>query len=132
MPDQSEERARIMALFESLDAQPRIAFPQSRKSIDAPSTQGVYVIRAADGTVLHVGRTVSGQKGLAQRLRNHVSGKSSFVRTYLHGNSDALRSSFSFQYIEVENDRDRALLEHHATAWHCPAHLGLGREGNNE
>jgi hypothetical protein len=132
MPEQNEERARIRALFESLDLQPRIAFPPPRKSIAAPTTHGVYVIRAPDGTVLHVGRTVYGENGLANRLHNHFTGKSSFVRAYLNGNTEILRSSFSFQYIEVENARERALLEHHATAWHCPAHLGLGRKGNNE
>ena len=132
MSEQNEERARIKELFENLTNQPRVAFPPPRKLIAAPSTHGVYVIRAADGTVLHVGRTVSGRNGLAQRLRNHINAKSSFVRTYLNGNADILRRSFTFQYIEVEDDRERALLEHHATAWYCPAHLGLGREGNKE
>lgn len=128
MSNQNTERARVESLLGNLDQQPRLAFPLPRRQIAAPSAQGVYLIRAADGAVLHVGRTVSGEKGLAQRLRNHLSGKSSFVRSYLNGNAGLLRSGFTFQYIEVENDRERALLEHHAVAWYCPAHLGLGRE----
>lgn len=128
MSKQNTERARVELLLGNLDKQPRLAFPLPRKKIAAPSAQGVYLIRATDGTVLHVGRTVSGPKGLAQRLGNHLSGKSSFVRIYLNGNAGLLRSGFTFQYIEVENDRERALLEHHAIAWYCPAHLGVGRE----
>lgn len=128
MSKQNIERASVESLLGKLNKQPRLTFPLPRGQIAAPSAQGVYLIRAADGAVLHVGRTVSGQKGLAQRLRNHLSGKSSFVRSYLNGNAGLLRSGFTFQYIEVENDRERALLEHHAVAWYCPAHLGLGRE----
>jgi excinuclease UvrABC nuclease subunit len=91
-------------------------------------SQGVYLIRDENGVVLHVGRTVSGQKGLAQRLENHRSGKSSFVKIHLKGERDLLKNNFTFQYIEVEDDRERALLENHAIAWYCPVHLGLGRK----
>lgn len=132
MLEQSEERALVNALFESLDAQPRVLFPQKGKRISAPLAHGVYVICAPDGTVVHVGRTVTGQKGLSQRLGNHVNGKSSFARGYLKGKTEELRSSFTFQYIEVFDDRERALLEHFATAWHCPARLGLGRGSSYE
>lgn len=128
MSKQDTERARVETLLSNLDKQPRLAFPLPRDKIAAPSTQGVYLIRDHNGAVLHVGRTVTGQKGLAQRLGNHLGGKSSFVRSYLNGNVGLLRSGFTFQYIEVESDRERALLEHHAIAWYCPAHLGLGRE----
>ena len=128
MSKQNIERTRVESLLGKLDKQPRLAFPFPRKQIAAPLAQGVYLILDADGVVLHVGRTVSGQKGLAQRLRNHLSGKSSFVRNHLNGNAGLLRSGFTFQCIEVENDRERALLEHHAIAWYCPVHLGLGRE----
>jgi hypothetical protein len=31
-----------------------------------------------------------------------------------------------FQCMEIPDDRERALLEYYATAWHCPGHLGLG------
>ena len=122
------ERMKIEALLSQLDEQPRRNFPRPRRQIDAPPRQGVYLIRAVDGAVLHVGRTVSGQRGLAQRLRNHLSGKSSFVRGFLGGDAKLLRCKFQFQYIEIESDRERALLEHRAIAWYCPAHLGLGRQ----
>ena len=129
MPKQTAERNHVESLLRELDNQPQQAFPAPRGKLEAPSTQGVYLIRSSIGEVLHVGRTVSGQNGLSQRLRNHLRGQSSFVRSYLNGNSSVLRDSCSFQFIEVEGDRERALLEHAAVAWYCPAHLGLGREG---
>ncbi len=133
MSEQFEVRARINTLFQSLEAMPHIKFSAPGTRIKEPQTQGVYAIRAGDGTVLHVGRTVSGENGLAQRLQNHLSGKSSFVRAYLKGDTKHLRDTFTFQCIEVENDRERALLEFFAIAWHCPLHVGLGRnEGNDE
>lgn len=130
--NQIKERVRIKALFDALEARPLVHFPQSRKPIVAPSVHGVYVVRDPDGIVVHVGRTVRGKAGLAQRLRNHVNAKSSFVRAYLGGSAERLRNGFTFQFIEVPDDRERTLLEHFATAWYCPVHLGLGREGNHE
>lgn len=128
MQEQSE-RNHIDSLLRKLDSQPLQVFPVPRGKLEAPSTQGVYLIRSAAGEVLHVGRTVSGKDGLAQRLRNHLYGKSSFVRCYLNGDAGKLRKGLTFQCIEVTGDRERALLEHWAVAWYCPAHLGLGREG---
>ena len=51
---------------------------------------------------------------------------SSFVIVHLRSDGKALREGYTFQYLEVPNERERALLEHFATAWHCPEHLGLG------
>ena len=130
MPKQSAERDHIKALLRKLDSQPLQAFPAPRGKLEAPRTHGVYLIRSIAGEVLHVGRTVSAKNGLAQRLRNHLDGKSSFVRSYLNGDARVLRDNHSFQCIEVEDDRERALLEHCAVAWYCPAHLGLGRDGH--
>jgi hypothetical protein len=103
-----------------------LPFPKHRQRLDAPDVHGVYVIRDPMRRVTHVGRTYRGQAGLFQRLRNHLSAQSSFVLVYLKGDATKLRDGFTFQYLEVPNDRERALLEHFATAWHCPAHLGVG------
>lgn len=127
MKTQSKERAEIESLCMRLEEMPPLPFPLHGRMIQAPPSQGVYLILDSDEKVLHVGRTVRGQNGLLQRLRNHLSGKSTFVRIYLNGEVVRLRSGFKFKCIEVEDDRQRALLEHHATAWYCPAHLGLGR-----
>lgn len=123
MPIQNSESSRIKSMLGDLERQPRSPFLK----IEAPAKHGVYLIRGDDGTVLHVGRTVTAHNGLAQRLRNHLYGKSSFVRNHLNGETETLRRSFTFQCIVVENDRERALLEHYAIAWFCPVHLGLGR-----
>ena len=101
-------------------------FPQARMPLEAPKTQGVYVIRNSSGMVVHVGRTVRGRSGLAQRLRNHLQGQSSFVQKSLAGKASLLRQGYTYQFLEVHHDRTRALLKFIATAWHCPQHLGLG------
>lgn len=123
-----DERACVESLLAKLGNQLKHDFLSSLEQNTPPPSQGVYLIRGRDDAVLHVGRTVSGQRGLAQRLKNHLSGRSSFVRAYLNGNAKLLLDGYKFQYIEVENDRTRALLEYRAIAWYCPAHLGLGRK----
>lgn len=128
MPAQNNERQHINALFKRLNAQPIIPFPQPRQSLDAPRSHGVYVIRDHAGLVVHVGRSLRGKAGLFQRLGNHLNAQSSFVIAHLDRDGRKLRDGYTFQFLEVEHDRERALLEHFATAWHCPAHLGVGRK----
>lgn len=120
------EKDQIKSLFLRLDKQPRISFPEVRGTLLAPKVHGVYVIRDKKGLAVHVGRTVRGKAGLHQRLNNHLQANSSFVIVCLGGDKKALRKSYTFQYLEVADARERALLEHFATAWHCPKHLGLG------
>ena len=123
------ERKRIETLFESLCAAPLRAFPAGPHPIDAPEEQGVYVIYDRDRQVVHVGRTVRGKRGLIQRLRNHVRGQSSFVRTYLQGDGRRLgRDGYHFRYLVVSDERERALLEALAIGRLCPKHLGLGKK----
>ena len=116
---------QIEALCQRLEKQPRVAFPETRAKLLAPKTHGVYVIRNKKGRVVHVGRIVRGKWGLHQRLNNHLEANSSFVIVHLSSGGKALREGYTFQYLEVPNERKRALLEHFATAWHCPADLGL-------
>ena len=123
---QVNEREEISKLLHKLEEQPLWRFPQARQSLEAPKLHGVYVIRDRNKKVAHVGRTVRGKGGLAQRLKNHLAAQSSFVQQSLAGNGSKLRLGYTYQYIEVPDDRKRALLEFIATAWHCPEHLGLG------
>ena len=90
------------------------------------NTQGVYIIRDIERRVSHVGRTLRGQSGLHQRLRNYLAGKSSFVKFHLKGHASKLREGFTYQCLEIKDARQRALVEHFATAALCPLHLGLG------
>lgn len=87
----------------------------------------MYVIYAASGRVVHVGRTPRASKGIYQRLRNHMSNQSSFCAKYLKGAGGRLsRQRFTFRYVVVSSPRQRALLEMFAIGSLCPAHLGVG------
>jgi hypothetical protein len=120
------ESQEVKKLFDELCAQPKRSFPQCRQPLDAPSKPGVYIIRK-DETVLHVGRTLRGMGGLHQRLKNHLHGSSSFTNEYLEGNGETLREGgYTYQYLEVEDPRKRALLEAYAVGTLCPEHIGLG------
>lgn len=120
-----QERVRIQNLLEALTRAPIFLFPAGRESINVPRTLGVYVIRDPDEAVVYGGRTTRARNGLHQRLRNHLAGKSALVKGLLQGDTTRLRAGFSYQFLEVSDDRERALLEHIATAWHCPKVLGL-------
>ena len=120
------ERERIAKLLTELDRKPILRFPPAGVPLRASKNQGVYVIRSPRTIVVHVGRTVRGKSGLQQRLRNHLAAQSSFVQASLSSKGASLRDGYTYQCIDVPNDRARALLEHIATAWHCPKHLGVG------
>jgi hypothetical protein len=120
------ERGRIAKLLNRLHSQPLKRFPAARERLDAPDSQGVYIIRDPKRRVLHVGRTLRGKKGLRQRLKNHLGAASSFVIAHLGGNGKRLRNGYTYQYLEISGSRDRILLEYAATVWHCPKHLGDG------
>jgi GIY-YIG catalytic domain len=119
------ESKRIAALLEKLGARPESPFPQAWGSVDAPDKAGVYVIRNQASKVMYVGRTTRAKGGLHQRLRNHLAGRSVFARELLPHGPASLRTGYTFQYLVVEKDRTRALLEQLATGTLCPKHLGL-------
>lgn len=75
-----KERENIRRLLKKLNAQRRRLFPAPREHLNAPKSQGVYVIFNTRGRAVHVGRSVRGRAGLFQRLGNHLSGISSFAR----------------------------------------------------
>ena len=118
---------RIKNLFAALEKRPLVPFPAPREKLQAPLTHGVYVIRDRGERVLHVGRTLYGKSGLRQRLRNHITGQSSFVRAALHGDTTKLRNGCTYQFLGVPNARERLLLEYYATVCLGPKHLGVGK-----
>ena len=124
----SAEHRRLQGLFGRLMRAPKVRFPEDRKRLDAPSGRGVYVIYGPRGRPMHVGGTPRAKKGIAQRLRNHLAGQSSFVNQYLDGQPFRLRGKYQFQCLEVPNSRLRALLEAYAIGQLCPAHNGHGLE----
>ena len=104
-------------------------FPKADHSLDVPDNHGVYVIYDPKGRVAHIGRTVRGKRGLYQRLNNHLHGASSFTVKALDGKGGTLRSGYKFRFIEIENNRLRALLEAYTIGQLCPDHLGDGSIG---
>ena len=122
----TREQETVKALFTELMRSPHQTFPAFRGKLKAPDRRGVYVIYDPRGKVVHVGRTPKAKGGMAQRLRNHMSGASSFTNQYLKGHGYKLRGKFKFRYIVVKNRRHRALLEAYATGQLCPTHIGLG------
>ena len=124
----NSESPEIKTLFEALWSQPRRAFPPHRQRLDAPSNHGVYII-SKDEAILHVGRTIRGQDGLRQRLKDHLHGSSSFANEYLKGNGTVLRESgYAYQFLELEDARKRALLEAYTIGVLCPRHIGIGEK----
>lgn len=122
----SREQQRIRTRFDELLDAPTVPFPAVRGQINAPNEHGVYVIRDIRGNVLHVGRTISGQRGLWRRLRDHLRGRSSFSLLYALPRHIRLRETCCFQYVRVPNPRERALLEALAVGELCPKHVGVG------
>lgn len=123
MNSESEE---IKMLFNELNVQPKLLFPQYRQPLETPSKPGVYIINKEE-TVLHVGRTLRGKDGIHQRLKNHLHGSSSFTNEYLKGKGAILREDgYTYQYLVLEDSRKRALLEAYAVGTLCPEHIGLG------
>ena len=119
---------KIKKLFLKLRKSQNLNFPQKHKPFNCiTENQGVYVIAEDNGEVLHVGRTRGGKNGIKQRLQNHLHGASSFSKKYLKKKNISLReSNYTYQYLEIEDARDRALLEAFAIAILCPKHLGVG------
>jgi hypothetical protein len=122
------ELKKVEKLFARLMEQPIHAFPRSGERLQAPTEQGVYVILDPKGRPAHVGRTLRGKKGLAQRLNNHLHAQSSFALHHLDSDGSKLRERYRFRVLEVIDPRERALLEAYAIAHLCPAHLGLGKD----
>ena len=98
---------------------------------NAPDGRGVYVIYNPRGQVVHVGGTPRGKRGIAQRLENHLHGKSSFVEQHLDGKGYRLWEGYSFRCLVVRAPKPRAYLEAYAIGMLCPAHIGIGKPRKN-
>ncbi len=121
----NQEPMKIKRLLENLEQQEKRCFPK-QGALQETTRPGVYVIRSKSGRVYHVGRTYGGVGGLQGRLRNHLHGQSSFTKKVFKRDGSRLRGRYTYQCLEVPNDRHRALLEHLAVGKLCPKHLGLG------
>lgn len=118
--------AEVEMLFAELLEGPLCLFPQRGCALDCDERRGVYVIYGPDGGVLHVGDTPRAKHGIRQRLRNHLAGKSSFVRAVYGGHGERLREGHMYRYLVVPDGRLRSLLQAYAIGHLCPAHIGGG------
>jgi hypothetical protein len=121
-----KDHTTVRRYYKQLQKAPRRAFPQPRQRLDCPRCQGVYIIFDRDRNVAHVGRTTRARSGLAQRLRAHLAGRSSFVVKFLRNKPALLRRGYSYSFVEVPDARHRALVEAYATGMLCPRHIGTG------
>ena len=122
------ELKQLQRLFGRLISMPRYKFPLAGGSITAPTDKGVYVIYGPRRKPSHVGGTPRARNGIAQRLRDHLAGRSSFVIKYLDSDPSRLRGCYEYQCLAVPDKRIRALLEAYAIGQLCPAHIGHGLE----
>jgi hypothetical protein len=129
------ELKRVRAKFDELLRSPMHLFPAPRRQFTETDKRGVYVIYSPRGEVLHVGGTPRGQKGIRQRLANHLHGQSSFTHKseYLwrHGGR-TLKARYTFvrehcryRCLAIKDERLRVLLEAYAIGHLCPDHIGL-------
>ena len=124
-----KEPDKILRLFKELKKSKLYLFP-SKGKVNVSIRHGVYIILDPKGRVLHVGNTPYGKLGLNQRLYNHISSTGVLYREYLRPNNLNLRNGYSFKYIEVDNTRERALLEALTAGLLCPVHFGTGAKRN--
>jgi len=122
----TRNQKQVRVLFRALCNSQERLFPPSRGKLDVTHLPGVYVIYDPRGRVVHVGSTPRGKHGLAQRLKNHLYGASSFVEQYLGGKGSRLRQGYSFSCLTVSDQKLRAYLEAYAIGNLCPDHIGLG------
>jgi len=122
----TRDQRMVRALFAELKRSPLWRFPELRGELDAPSGLGVYVIYDPRGKVAHVGRTPRAAGGIAQRLRDHMAGDSSFTKRRLKGDGSKLRGKYKYRCLEVRAKRRRAWLEAYAIGMLCPTHIGTG------
>jgi hypothetical protein len=125
------EQETVEKLFTRLIRSRAVVFPEKGPVRQGQKKQGVYVILSPRGKPLHVGRTLRGKGGLAQRLNNHLHNQSSFTTHFLGRNGGKLRRGYRFRYLLVRARRTRALLEACAVGQLCPKYLGLGKRKGN-
>jgi hypothetical protein len=124
----SREAKHIEDLYKKLINIKGLKFPKKREKSKFPTYHGVYIIYGPGNNVLHVGRTLTGNRGIRQRINDHLHGASSFVIKELKGNCNKLRKAgHHVSFLEIPNDRTRAFVEAYTIGCLCPKHIGTGR-----
>ena len=121
------EPEKIKKLFAALLKSESFYFPEKGK-LDITCEHGVYIILDTKQQVVHVGNTTRGEKGLCQRLNNHIGGSSSFSKNYLKPKQLSIRDGFIYKLLEVPNARERSILQAFTIGTLCPKHIGTGEK----
>jgi hypothetical protein len=119
------EPKKIQALCDELLLSQLFSFPQYGK-LDITCEKGVYVIYDPQFEPLHVGNTPRGKNGICQRLNDHIGGSSSFAKNYLKPHNLSLKYGFMYRLLEIQNARERALVEALTSGRICPKYIGTG------
>jgi hypothetical protein len=96
------ERKIIQKLLAALLRAERQRFPDAYETLNAPNEKGVYIIYSPHGKVMHVGSTPRAKRGIAQRLRDHLAGRSSFTAKMFNQNGSQLRNGYQFCCLGVK------------------------------
>lgn len=123
-----KETDDIKKLYITLLSQNKVNFPPLGTKVNETASQGVYVIKNERGMILYVGRTTRRKSGLNGRLDRHRLGYSSFATSYLDPKNLKIDTTYTFQYLGVEDARKRALLEALTIGKLCPAYVGTGEK----
>jgi hypothetical protein len=127
-----KECDRILESHRQLIKSEKKYFPKKGSAIKVSTKLGVYIIFCPSNYVLHVGSTKRGKDGINQRLNDHRNGASSFSKNYLNPNKISLADGYYFKFIEIENSRERVLLEALTAGLLCPEYIGTGERSINK
>ena len=130
-----DELETVKTKFSELMRSELRTFPPAGNGLDETEDSGVYVIYSPLEKVLHVGATPRAEKGIRQRLANHLYGQSSFTRDSRYLKDQAgddlkerrayVREHCRYRCLPVKEHRIRALLEAYSIGNLCPDHIGL-------
>jgi hypothetical protein len=122
----------IQKLLAKLMREKCYSFPKLRRKLEVKKGRGVYIIYSPKGRVAHVGSTPRGKGGVAQRLRDHLAGNSSFVQKVSNGDGSKLRKGYKFRCLVIRDGRHRALVEAAGIGQLCPEHIGHGLDNSSK
>ena len=119
-----DEGKKIKKLFRRLCKSEHVVIPKEGR-IELPETEGVYILLNKKDDVLLVGKTEGGKGGLRARINTQLFGTSPFRKLFLTPSETDIRKKHYLQYLAIESERDRILVEAYATGKLCPAFIGL-------
>lgn len=123
MSDQLDTNAHLLALQKTLGELHARPSMYVKEMIVNPTYsdnrhQGLYDICDPSGRVVYIGKTVSGQDGVAQRIWDHAKNISGLLNTL--GVTPEKFADFAVRTLSIPDSRARGLAEYFAIALHDP------------